>query len=136
MKYISILLLLITLACDSDTNDITQEAILAIGETERFLDKIDITVQGVLDSRCPSDELILCVWEGEAIATIRARHENESNQFELVAPGLIPSDDQSNTGLDSIFYAGQIIILDAIEPYPETSSGIPDSLYRIHLRIR
>jgi hypothetical protein len=77
------------------------------------------------ESRCPTDALILCAWEGSATAAMTARNGAGVREFalETYAP-------RSQATLD-----GLVVKLLGVTPAPRTLDSIPPASYRATLRI-
>ena len=106
-----------------------EEFVLAVGESAEVAGtNLVITFREVLDdSRCPSDALILCVWEGDASVTVRAQAAlNEPGDLEL----------HTNSQFEiSRRYVGFEIRLVELDPYPATTDPTPEEDYRLKLAV-
>ena len=103
-----------------------QELVLRVGQTVVIegADGLRLKFEEVsTDSRCPSDALILCVWEGDAAATVRAKQDplppvdlelHTSAQFDTVAT-----------------YGAFQVTRVRLDPYPKTTDPIPGAEYRL-----
>lgn len=104
------------------------ELVLRVGETVEVsgTDGLQLTFGEVkADSRCPSNELILCAWEGDAEAIVRA----EQGPLPPVDLALHTSA-QFDTAAD---YGPFRISRVRLDPYPETAGPIPIEQYRLVL---
>lgn len=94
---------------------------LAIGKTRKF-ERGRITVKFLEiaeDSRCPKD--VNCIWAGNAKIKVRVGgRERKSEIIEL----------NTNTGPRFIEFAGRIIKLDSLLPYPKSDAKTPPTAYR------
>lgn len=125
------LLLLIPIGCKkttpADTATLGQEYQLAIGQTISFSQTdLMITFKEVIeDSRCPSD--VICIWAGRVSCLLDITISNETNKTVLTQSGL------------SDMYATeqykQYTIQFRVEPYPQSSSKIQNSDYRLFLTV-
>ncbi len=127
-------LFLAGLACAAPTRPdgrptLGEEFVLAVGESAEVAGtNLVITFREVLDdSRCPSDALILCVWEGDASVTVRAQAAlNEPGDLEL----------HTNNQFEiSRRYVGFEIRLVELDPYPATTDPTPEENYRLKLAV-
>lgn len=77
------------------------------------------------ESRCPTEALIQCVWEGSATVAMTARNGSGTRDFalETYAP-------RSQATLD-----GLVVKLLGVTPAPRTLDSIPPASYRATLRI-
>lgn len=76
------------------------------------------------DSRCPAD--VVCVWEGDASARIRASADGRS---------YTPFDLHTTLDPKTAEFAGRTITLVSVEPYPTSDARIDPARYVITLRI-
>ncbi len=75
----------------------------------RFLDVAN-------DSRCPSNALILCVWEGDGAVVVEVEHSQGTTQTNILHTTLDPK----------VLDLGAVILeLASLAPYPETVTPIP-----------
>lgn len=102
---------------------------LAVGEsTEIAGTSLVLTFREVLgDSRCPSDALILCAWEGDAEVAVHA----VAYQADPAIFGL-HTNDQFKVVRQ---YAGFEVRLVSLDPYPVTTNSIPEQDYRLRLTV-
>jgi hypothetical protein len=75
----------------------------------RFLDVAD-------DSRCPSNALILCVWEGEGSVVVEVEHALGATQTDTLHTRLDPR---------LVDLGSAIVELERLDPYPDTVTPIP-----------
>lgn len=122
-------------ACGSSTGPaqdagprLDEEFTLAVGQTvEITATSITLTFRQVAaDSRCPSDALILCVWEGDAEATVAARSGDAPEDLAL----------HTNAQFDVVAeYDGFHVRLISLDPYPAMTDPIPEEDYRLTLLV-
>ncbi len=128
MRKKTLLLLSLSLGCGTTTGpdaslefsvvaDLNQSFSLSVGERAHIADA-DLYVSFVEvseDSRCPSNALILCVWEGDGAVVFRAER---SNSFQLT--------DTLHTSLDpkTVDVGSYVLDLQQLAPHPETTTPI------------
>ena len=99
-------------------DDVATALVLAVGDSGR-LGGLTITLLGISqDSRCPSD--VTCVWEGDAVARLRAQGEGIDETFDLHLT-LAPR---------SKLVGGARVVFRALAPEPLANDPIPASAYR------
>lgn len=133
-----VLLLLACGACGSDASRAPAETVApapaatgpddgaaAAGEIELGVGEsgtaggLELTLVSVSqDSRCPTG--VACVWEGDAVATVRARAEGADETFEL----------HLNTEPRSTVVAGRRVAFRALAPPAVEGRAIPADAYR------
>ena len=75
----------------------------------RFVDVAD-------DSRCPSNALILCVWEGDGAVVVEVEYSQGFTKTDTLHTTLDPK----------VLDLGAVILeLEGLDPYPETVTPIP-----------
>jgi hypothetical protein len=100
-----------------------EEAVIAAADLRiEFVD--------VEDSRCPSNGLILCVWQGDGAAHLRITYDGASPFVQVLHTALDPQ------GVGYPEYAGVEVRLVRLDPYPETTDPIPDQEYVATLTVR
>lgn len=103
---------------------VQSEIELTVGESAR-LTAATITFVGVSDdSRCPTG--VTCVWEGDAVVTLRVRRDAGDETVTLHAN---PRFAQEST------VAGLTLRFVRLEPYPEADRPIAAGEYRVVLAI-
>ena len=104
-----------------------EEITLRVGE-HRFLARQGVEVgfeRVASDSRCPAR--VVCVWEGEASLELWVRRIAGSRESVGISmPGSQPS---------SVETADHRISALALAPYPQEPGRIPESTYRLKLRV-
>ena len=133
MRFLWIIVPALALACDSPVGpDVVDLAVahpdlgepfqLRVGE-HAVVDAIGLDVrllEVASDSRCPSNALILCVWEGDAAVVV-----------ETSATGTRALRHVLHTTLDpkSIVLGTARLTLQMLDPYPEDVTAIPSEEY-------
>jgi hypothetical protein len=116
-------------ACDETsppqpTPPLDQQVVLAPGVATR-IDQTSLTVRlaAVLeDSRCPANSN--CVWAGDALIRIEVMPPSEGHsEYDL-----------NVTGTKTAIHSGVTISLVRLDPYPATSTTIPQADYRATVR--
>ena len=103
------------------------ELTLRVGE-HRYLAQHRVVVgfdQVAADSRCPTR--VVCIWEGEARVELWLRPIGGSKVF----VGLALPGSQSRSAATSGYRVSAL----ALDPYPEAPGRIPQSTYRLTLRV-
>jgi len=72
------------------------------------------------DSRCPSNALILCVWEGDAAIVVETSHEDA---------GAVQHELHTNLEPTSVTVGSVRLTLQQLDPYPEDVTPIPEDQY-------
>lgn len=85
-------------------------------------------VEVSLDSRCPTD--VTCVWEGDAVVTLRTVLDGEERGVELHTAG-----DRERDGAKHVDVGPYRIHLLGLNPDPLSEQPIPGSAYRVTLRV-
>lgn len=122
-------LLAIPLATAQDSDQITLPQLnspikLHINEST-FLESesLQITVNSINDSRCPSD--VTCVWEGEAKVQLSLTHNEKSGNFTL-------STVKNN---NSVSFDNYLVNLQSVEPYPTSTKTIATDDYVVTVSV-
>ncbi len=87
-------------------------------------------VEVAQDSRCPSSPDIVCAWEGEAVVKV----ELNAGGRALGSP-LLSSHPNNGSSPNVIRLEGYVLQVIELDPYPVTPGSIPQSDYRLRLRI-
>ncbi|MBI4360847.1 hypothetical protein HY572_03695 [Candidatus Micrarchaeota archaeon] len=80
------------------------------------------------DSRCPSGPNIACVWEGQATVELNLALSGVYQTFNLTARAGKPEAAEKDV-------LGYHVILQTLEPYPETGKPVPKNQYRAILTV-
>lgn len=104
------------------TPNLDQPFALQIGE-RAFVDEAGLYVRFVdvvADSRCPSNALILCIWEGDGAVLV----EVDPLEGEALSETL-------HTALDpkALDLGSTVLELEGLDPYPTTTTPIPRKQY-------
>ena len=133
MRFVWLVVPALTLACDSTAGpgpdlaaatypDLGEPFQLRVGE-RAVLDAVDLEVrfrEVASDSRCPSNALILCIWEGDAALVV------------ATAPiGTVARHHVLHTTLDpkSVVIGAVRLTLQVLDPYPQDVTSIPSEEY-------
>ncbi len=73
------------------------------------------------DSRCPSNALILCIWEGDAAIVVETSPKDADALHHTLHTNLEPM---------SVSLGSVRLILQQLDPYPEDVTPIPTGEYR------
>jgi len=95
---------------------------LRIGE-RAVIDGVDLDVRFVElsnDSRCPSNALILCVWEGDATIVVETSPQRA---------GALRHELHTNLEPKSVSVGSVRLTLQRLDPYPEDVGPIPSEQY-------
>jgi hypothetical protein len=140
MRYGLLLLMLIACGCSSPVQpaeniepsivaEVGLPVTLKVGEDASFVGT-DLLVRFVAvagDSRCSSNSLILCVWEGDGAVIVQVRRD----------PVFVITD-TLHTTLDSktLEVGGFVLELLQLDPYPETTEPILEGDYEATFEMR
>jgi hypothetical protein len=103
--------------------DLDEPFTLRVGEAAR-IDAAGLSIRFIsvpTDSRCPSNALILCVWEGDAGVAIELAPLQGDAALDTLHTTLDPK--SRNVGVGRLR-------LQRLDPYPEDVTPIPDGEYR------
>lgn len=106
----------------------SQDMVLALGE-EKAVDGsvIRISFGRVMeDSRCPVDELVQCVWEGRGVVEIGIRMG--------MGPTIPMTLSTQASGRTAVWNGVQVTLV-AFEPAPSWNPPVPESAYKVKLRV-
>jgi hypothetical protein len=133
MRYFWLVVPALTLACDSTAGpgpDLTAAVYPDLGEPFQLrvgeravLDAVDLEVyfsEVASDSRCPSNALILCVWEGDAAVVVETSPIGADPRHHVLHTTL-PS--------KSVVLGTVRLTLEVLDPYPEDVTPIPPDEY-------
>jgi len=107
------------------TEPLDVKVVISVGQTA-LLDRTGLVLRfdAVLsDSRCPTD--VVCVWPGEAVITVTLLARARQTRVELRT-------DPASARVTSV--EGLRLELVQLEPYPRSTSPIPQGDYRATLR--
>jgi hypothetical protein len=133
MRYLWLIAPVLALACDSSAGpDVVDLAVahpdlgepfqLRVGE-RAVVDAIDLDVHFLdvaSDSRCPSNALILCVWEGNAAIVVETSPTGGYARRYVLHTTLDPK---------SVVLGTVRLTLRVLDPYPEDVTSIPREEY-------
>lgn len=119
-------------ACNKENVTPIRNLTLKMKKAQTAMNDFTLELVNVEDSRCPSDELIQCVWAGEAKIYLFAESGTISDTLELVAPGAT---NQNQMNLDTANFMKYQVILHQVSPYPETTDPIPLEDYQVDLTV-
>jgi hypothetical protein len=118
-----LLMLAVGAGCTSTTDpDFGQPFALHVGE-QAFVEEASLYVRFLEvedDSRCPSNALILCVWEGDGAIVVEVTPLTDNTLTDTLHTTLDPK----------VLDLGTVVLeLQRLDPYPETVTPIPPEEY-------
>ena len=102
--------------------NLDQSFTLHIGE-RALINDVGLSIEFVevpADSRCPSNALILCVWEGDGAVLIEATASSGGSLVDTLHTNLEPR---------TLDVASITLELVSLDPHPETTTPIPPEEY-------
>lgn len=126
---------LITSCTHKDDNDLQKDQLtLPYGQWVDAEGASWLLTDSILDSRCPNNPLILCIWEGVAEGKITVDIAGTMHQVPFQVRGMCtPGPDPCGNILDTLGYHIQFIGLD---PYPVEVDEIPKQDYILKLEVK
>lgn len=96
---------------------------LEVGEAAHFgAAGLEVRLAAIAgDSRCPSNALILCVWEGDAAVVVTVTPVNGKTLSDTLHTALEPK---------AVEVGSYLLRLESLQPYPEDVTPIPIGDYR------
>lgn len=133
MRYLWLIVPVLALGCDSATRpdpsdlavghpDLGEPFQLHVGE-RAVLDAVDLDVRFLevgSDSRCPSNALILCIWEGDAAVVVETSPIGADARHHVLHTTLDPK---------SVVLGTVRLTLQVLDPYPVDVTSIPSEEY-------
>lgn len=133
MRFSWLIVPALALACDAPAAPTVSDLAAAhpdLGEPFRLrvgehvvVDAVDLDVRFLevaSDSRCPSNALILCVWEGDAAVVVETSRIGADGRRHVLHTTLDPR---------SVVLGTVRLAFDALDPYPEDVTAIPPGEY-------
>jgi hypothetical protein len=133
MRYLWLIVPVLALGCDSATRpdpsdlavgrpDLGEPFQLHVGE-RAVLEAIDLDVRFLevaSDSRCPSNALILCVWQGDAAVVVETSPIGADAQHHTLHTTLDPK---------AVRLGSVRLTLQSLDPYPKETTPLPSEAY-------